>query len=383
MIKLLSDIQLTGFWILCVVISTSLQQDYDDSLCSTPRNEIGTCIGIRECRYLYDLLEREKNNPRAVQYVRNSHCGVEGRLPKVCCPQYTLDQQATTTTTSRPGSNRNKLPAFNKLPSAARNECGVNAFDSSKRIVGGTPSERGQWPWMTAVGFKLRNRRASNKPDWMCGGALITRRYVLTAAHCVSRQTTREYEPYIVHLGSIDLNDTSSGVSIEIERQIIHEGYSANTKLNDIALFRLSEEVPLSDLIQPVCLPFENNLRWEQFLRKSPFVAGWGSTVFQGPVSSRLRHVQISVVDNPTCKSIFSSYGATINDDILCAGVLAGGKDSCGGDSGGPLMLPLEKKYYIIGVVSYGKKCAEVGFPGVYTRVTRYIQWISENIRDD
>lgn len=370
-------------WIFCFFISSSLQQDNDESLCSTPRNEIGTCIGIRQCRYLYDLLEREKNNPRAVQYVRNSHCGVEGRLPKVCCPQYTLtlsQQVPATTTTARTFPQNNRNGAFSKLPSAERGECGVNAFDSSKRIVGGTPSEKGQWPWMTAIGFKLRNRRPRT-PEWMCGGVLISNRYVLTAAHCVSKATTGEYEPYVVQVGNIDLNDTSAGLILEIETQIIHNGYSAQTKLNDIALFRLKEDVPLSNFIQPICLPFEDRLRSELFLRKSPFVAGWGSTVFRGPLSPKLRHVQISVVDNPTCRNIFTNYGATIDENILCAGVLAGGKDSCGGDSGGPLMLPLDKKYYIIGVVSYGKKCAEVGFPGVYTRVTNYVQWISDNIR--
>uniref|UniRef100_A0A8D8XXR3 CLIP domain-containing serine protease n=1 Tax=Cacopsylla melanoneura TaxID=428564 RepID=A0A8D8XXR3_9HEMI len=359
------------------IVPASHQQDYDDNLCSTPRNEIGTCIGIRECRYLYDLLERERNNPAAKRYVQNSHCGVEGRLPKVCCPQSSLNggwggQPSTRpTTTRRPPNNRNNL---GKFPDPFNNECGTVAFNSSKRIVGGTPSERGQWPWMAAVGFKTRNRRPPSKPEWMCGGALITKRYVMTAAHCVSRETTGSYEPYVVHLGSIDLEDTSSGVTMEIEQVIMHEDYTAARKVNDIALFRLRQEAVLTDLIQPVCLPFDDSLRSELFLKKTPFVAGWGSTVFRGPTSPQLRHVQISVVDNPTCRDIFQNYGATINDDILCAGVLSGGKDSCGGDSGGPLMLPVDTKFYIIGVVSYGKKCAEVRFPGYYTRVKNYIK---------
>ncbi|KAL1461560.1 hypothetical protein WDU94_013445 [Cyamophila willieti] len=386
MIQTMKSSLVTGLYIaILFLIPSSHQQDYDDNLCSTPRNEIGTCIGIRQCRYLYDLLQRERNNPAATRYVQNSHCGVEGRLPKVCCPQSSLTGgwggQPTTrpppATTRRP-SNRNTL---GKFPDPYNNECGIVAFNSSKRIVGGTPSEKGQWPWMAAVGFKTRGRRPPSKPEWMCGGALITKRYVLTAAHCVSRETTGSYEPYAVHLGAIDLEDSSSGVTMEIEQVIMHEDYTAARKVNDIALFRLKQEAVLSDLLQPVCLPFEDNLRSELFLKKTPFVAGWGSTVFRGPTSPLLRHVQISVVANPTCRDIFQNYGATINDDILCAGVLSGGKDSCGGDSGGPLMLPIDTKYYIIGVVSYGKKCAEVGFPGVYTRVTNYIDWISNNIR--
>lgn len=93
----------------------------------------------------------------------------------------------------------------------------------------------------------------------------------------------------------------------------------------------------------------------------------------------------LPVVSNDQCKQSYSNFKNTVIDDnAICAGYLSGGKDACQGDSGGPLMLARMQQdsylYYQIGIVSYGFKCAEPGFPGVYTRVTSYLQWIENNI---
>lgn len=93
----------------------------------------------------------------------------------------------------------------------------------------------------------------------------------------------------------------------------------------------------------------------------------------------------LPVVSNDQCKQSYINFKNTVIDDnTLCAGYVSGGKDACQGDSGGPLMLARMQQdnylYYQIGIVSYGFKCAEPGFPGVYTRVTSYLQWIENNI---
>lgn len=102
-----------------------------------------------------------------------------------------------------------------------------------------------------------------------------------------------------------------------------------------------------------------------------------------GPSSSNLQYAQIPVVNNEKCKAVFGQR-TVIDDRILCAGWTTGEKDACKGDSGGPLMYGKSEgdnvRYYEIGVVSYGFRCAEPGYPGVYTRVTNFIDWIQRNL---
>lgn len=104
-----------------------------------------------------------------------------------------------------------------------------------------------------------------------------------------------------------------------------------------------------------------------------------------GPSAAHLQKVILPVVPNQKCKDAFAKAKTIIDDRIICAGYNDGKKDSCQGDSGGPLMVAnltgnLILRYQI-GVVSYGYRCAEPGFPGVYTRVTQFIDWILKNIQ--
>ena len=107
--------------------------------------------------------------------------------------------------------------------------------------------------------------------------------------------------------------------------------------------------------------------------------------LIDGPTSSTLQVVQLPVVSNERCKQAFARFPTTVIDDkVMCAGELTGGKDTCKGDSGGPLMLGRVYEnvsvFYQIGVVSYGFRCAEEGYPGVYSRVSAFLDWISDNI---
>ncbi|XP_026477686.1 venom serine protease Bi-VSP-like [Ctenocephalides felis] len=138
--------------------------------------------------------------------------------------------------------------------------------------------------------------------------------------------------------------------------------------------------------VKPICLPTPSDVRNDDYVRKFPFVAGWGALRFGGPSATKLQELQIPVVTNEQCKENYASFKAQIIDErVLCAGYANGGKDACQGDSGGPLMLPINDNrdgyhYYLIGVVSYGFKCAEPGFPGVYTRVSQFLPWIESKL---
>lgn len=114
-------------------------------------------------------------------------------------------------------------------------------------------------------------------------------------------------------------------------------------------------------------------------------VLGINNNILDGPSSPTLQAVNLPVVSNEACSRAFASIkSTTIDERVLCAGFLQGGKDACQGDSGGPLMEgKVEGKnstFYQIGVVSYGFRCAEQGYPGVYTRVASFVDWINRQL---
>ncbi|XP_033336757.2 venom serine protease Bi-VSP isoform X1 [Megalopta genalis] len=323
--------------------------------CNTPNNEPGQCIGIRSCQPLLNLLQQQ--GVAAGDYLRQSLCLNENGNPIVCCPYNPRDGKV--------------VPENNYGPLLPPN-CGYSNT-SHTRVVGGIPAQLGAWPWIAALGF--RNSRNPAQPLWRCGGSLISSRHVLTAAHCAIRS-----ELYMVRIGDLNLvrvDDGAQPVDVEIERKIIHPGYSTSGFVNDIAVLRLAAEVPFSRHVYPICLPVEEPLRSSNFHRKYPFIAGWGAVSTKGPSSEDLLEVQLPIVNNEDCQQAYSKFtNAVIDDRVLCAGYIQGGKDACQGDSGGPLMLPKVFTFYQIGVVSYGYKCAEAGYPGVYAKVTEFLDFI-------
>ncbi|XP_039760362.1 venom serine protease Bi-VSP-like [Pararge aegeria] len=195
---------------------------------------------------------------------------------------------------------------------------------------------------------------------------------------------------YVVRVGELDLASETEGatpVDVLIKTKIKHEDYNAKAFTNDIALLVLQNDVQFTDLIKPICIPTDNKLRSTSFEDYNPFIAGWGDLEFRGPKATRLQVLQLPVVSNDFCKQAYTAYKAQVIDNrVLCAGFKKGGKDSCQGDSGGPLMQPIynfettKTYFYQIGVVSFGKKCAEPGFPGVYSRVTSFVPWLQKNV---
>lgn len=119
----------------------------------------------------------------------------------------------------------------------------------------------------------------------------------------------------------------------------------------------------------------------EEVSGRTAVIAGWGRQSFNGAPSEELREAHIQVIPRDQCRSIFEKF-VTITDAYMCAGSLDGSKDSCQGDSGGPLAMfdTIRNKYYLMGIVSFGRKCATKGFPGVYTNVKNYVSWVTETM---
>uniref|UniRef100_A0A3B3HP20 Peptidase S1 domain-containing protein n=1 Tax=Oryzias latipes TaxID=8090 RepID=A0A3B3HP20_ORYLA len=222
----------------------------------------------------------------------------------------------------------------------------------NNRIVGGQDAPAGFWPWQVS----LQGSRH------FCGGSLINNQWVLTAAHCFPSGPT--VQMLVLGLQSLQ-GSNPNRVSRTITTLIVHPNFNSATQNNDIALLQLSSPVTFTNYITPVCLPSTGSTFYSGV---NTWVTGWGTIRISLPAPQTLQEVQIPIVGNRRCKC---SYGASlITDNMMCAGLLAGGKDSCQGDSGGPLVIKQNIRWIQAGIVSFGKGCALPNFPGIYTRVT-------------
>jgi len=236
-------------------------------------------------------------------------------------------------------------------------------------IVGGEEAEEGEWGWQVLV----------RPGSYLCGGSLIDREWVLTAAHCVH---TSGGDLFAADKIRVTVGETHRGVVkgteqlIAVDAVFVHESYNEQNKDSDIALLHLATPVFMNDAIAIV--PLLTNEQLDLVAEgKLATVTGWGTTAEGGFASSTLMEVSVPVVSNEVCNQ---SYGI-INDNMICGGYAEGGKDACQGDSGGPLVVPDENgNWYLAGVVSFGYGCARENFYGVYTRVSQYVDWTQETM---
>lgn len=363
---------LTGLLSWCLVDFASGQES-----CITPDNQNSVCIPITKCKPLLDKLHKE--GYAASNYLIQFHCRIENE-PIVCCPQYNKPPDPTFEDKTAGQVNQQNPPGpvdEHRPPDASpyilkAPKCGFSPNLSLDKVVGGQPSALGSWPWMALLGYRI-----DDKQGWRCGGALISKRHVLTAAHCI------EASLFAVRLGELVIDDNGADgaqpVDFSIEKVTVHPNYQGAE--NDIAILRLDRDVEFSEYIQPICLPWDEPLRSKDLVDYRPFVAGWGAIRYGGPRSKALLEAQIPVVSQEKCIKAYASIPqAIIDDKVLCAGYTRGSKDACTGDSGGPLMLAVNQYFYTFGVISYGKQCALPGVPGVYSKVTYHLDFILKNL---
>ncbi|XP_065326780.1 transmembrane protease serine 9-like [Pelmatolapia mariae] len=242
--------------------------------------------------------------------------------------------------------------------------CGQAALNT--RIVGGQVAPDGSWPWQVSL---------QTHGSHFCGGSLINSQWVLTAAHCFRSSTPTGLT---VNLGLQGLQGTNfNAVSLTVTQIINHPNYNSGTDDNDICLLQLSSPVTFSSYISPVYLAASDSTFYSGV---NSWVTGWGDIGSGVPLPSpqNLMEVEVPVVGNRQCNC---NYGVgTITDNMICAGLSAGGKDSCQGDSGGPMVSKQNGRWIQAGIVSFGTGCARPNLPGVYTRVSQYQTWINSQI---
>ncbi|XP_061398236.1 serine protease snake-like [Musca vetustissima] len=302
--------------------------------CTFPDKTSGTCMSLQYC-------------PAALTAKNVTLCYMEKDEQFVCC--------------------KNDLWEDMKRRPITR-----DCVDPRYEIVHGLQTVYREFPYMAALGWDSMFEEGSY--DYKCGGVLVWDNYVLTAAHCA---ILNGLPPSVVLVGGTNLTDTKNK-PIKVAKVIKYPMYNPKMSYHDIALIKL-ESSPGED---PLCI-------WTLYAMDDLNVTavGYGHTQFAGTNSESLLKAHLTIVPNKDCASQYTgedSLPQGIVDSQLCAKDFERQSDTCQGDSGGPLILHSQnsmgyEKSFVVGITSFGRGC---GFdkPGVYTRVSEYLDWIESII---
>jgi secreted trypsin-like serine protease len=249
---------------------------------------------------------------------------------------------------------------------------------ANPRIIGGTRVKPEEGPWMAALVY---TNETAIKGQY-CGGTLIHPSWLLTAGHCTKTQSEQDLKPeeITVLLGTHNLRseEVDAGERTRVTQIIRHPEYDGSDlnrpPLADIALLKLEHPYP-----QPI-LQVAASYSQLTDVGVRATVMGWGSTSKYGnDYPDNLLQAVVPITSNAVCNGP-RSYPGMIQNNMLCAGYQQGGTDACVGDSGGPLIVPTNNGWRQVGIVSYGEGCAQPNYYGVYTRISSFQEFISENI---
>ena len=243
------------------------------------------------------------------------------------------------------------------------------------RIINGQPVSISEVPWQVALVYSDVSQDESAQ---FCGGSIASENWIVTAAHCLPGLTAGDIE---VVAGITTLGEPGSTRST-VQQIISHPQYDDVTLENDIALLRLASPLSLDGATKSaIALPYaQQGISWPA-ANTCATVSGWGNTsTTTASYPNDLMAAEVDVLTSPTdpqCGS-YSTYDY-LPELMLCAAEMTFGRDACQGDSGGPLAVDVAGTWTLAGIVSWGFGCADPLYPGVYTRVTRYLGWVENH----
>ncbi|CAG2170048.1 unnamed protein product [Oppiella nova] len=255
-------------------------------------------------------------------------------------------------------------------------ECGISHYKRpNSNIAGGREARKGEFPWMISV-----QKRNPGDPGHQhhCGASVINRKWILTATHCLRGIDAKDLQ---IVAGAHDIKSWTDHMSRHmVEHMVLHPDFDNRTGLNDIALIKVKQEFLFEEksewLVNSVCLPKEGYSPRESL----GTAVGWGRKSDKGALSKILKTVDLPILKQDDCRRLVG-YDF-LKDQEFCAGGQHD-KDTCTGDSGGPVTQIIENRAVLVGITSAGLggvPCGSTGWPAIYTDVSKYIHWINEHI---
>ncbi|KAM8954058.1 coagulation factor IX [Pelodytes ibericus] len=308
---------------------------------------------VCSCASGYKLAVDGKTCEDAVQYPCGKVSAIEA-IPKPITRSF-LDNDEYNTTSS----NKQNITELQEVS----DDIVPVTEDPYVKIVGGTDSLEGEFPWQVHL--------INKNKEGFCGGTIVNEKWIVTAAHCFN--TDGEFTVVAGEHNTEIFEGTEQ--YMKVARIIRHPTYNAtkNKYNNDIALLELEKPLELNDYVRPICIgnfDFTDNLLKSQHFS---IVTGWGDVRFQGRPALILQKLAVPYINRAICKRS-SRYFVHVN--MFCAGYTDTSRDACQGDSGGPHATEYNNFWFLTGITSWGEKCAEKDKYGVYTRLSRFTSWI-------
>lgn len=242
------------------------------------------------------------------------------------------------------------------------------SFPTGDRVVNGKEAALGDAPYIVSIS----STNSATNYKHSCGGSIIGKEWVMTAAHCLPGSGPISK---LVKAGTTKYADNSEGQTVLTKYAIVHEKYTGGVGPYDIALLRLEAPFVYTKNVQPIALPFE-----DEIVQGLGCLYGWGRTNSSLPAPEKLQTVETDILEYNECKALLP-VSAPIHETNVCSSSLNSKVSACNGDSGGPLVR--EDKNGVtqqVGIVSWGyNPCGEDNLPSVYTRVSSHTGWITQS----